>query len=473
MVLSLCASAQARSPSRIINGQAASQGEYPAQGFLELSTSTGNFVCGGTLVSNRYFLTAAHCATESNSTPLDASDLRVSLGKLNKSSFVTSDRYSVAVNEVHSLFGSVGPGDVPNNDVALLTLATPAPPRLEPLRIVESGETDLWALGDTATVIGWGFTEDDVLSDRLLEATVLRRSDPDCSAAWGSNFRVSTMVCAGGGAMDTCGGDSGGPLMVGDGAFLVLAGITSWGADPCGNPSLPGVYTRIGEPALNEWVRERVPMARASVSDAAPDTGQAVTFSATARHPDVPGYFMSFAWDFDSDGAADATGASPSHAYPSAGNFVARVTATGSGLDTAVAKVAVRVAEAPVATPAPIPVPVVAAPPPAASNPTPRAMATILALSRPQVRRGRFKIRVNFAQTAPSGNAFVEVFRGKRKIGTARARVRRGGSRQVSIKLSKAGRKLLRNSERKRLRVKVQVRVKRQVLGSKRLTIRL
>ena len=60
-------------------------------------------------------------------------------------------------------------------------------------------------------------------------------------------------------------------------------------------------------------------------------------------------------------------------------------------------------------------------------------------------------MRINFARNAPSGNAFVEVFRGKKKIGTARARVRRGGSRQVSVKLTKAGRKLLRNSERKRM----------------------
>ena len=82
-------------------------------------------------------------------------------------------------------------------------------------------------------------------------------------------------------------------------------------------------------------------------------------------------------------------------------------------------------------------------------------------------------MRINFAKNAPPGNAFVEVFRGKKKIGSARARVRRGGTRQVSVKLTKAGRKLLRHSERKRLRVKVQVRVKRQVLGSKRLTIRL
>jgi hypothetical protein len=115
----------------------------------------------------------------------------------------------------------------------------------------------------------------------------------------------------------------------------------------------------------------------------------------------------------------------------------------------------------------------VTAPPPT-TEPIPRTrLARILTRSKPQIRRGRLKMRINFAKDAPAGNAFVEVFRGKKKIGSARARVRRGGTRQVSVKLTKTGRKLLRRSTRKRLKVKVQVRVRRHVLGTKRLTIRL
>jgi hypothetical protein len=66
----------------------------------------------------------------------------------------------------------------------------------------------------------------------------------------------------------------------------------------------------------------------------------------------------------------------------------------------------------------------------------------------------------------------IEVFRGRRKIGGARARVRRGGSRQVVVTLTKTGRRLLRRSAKKRLKVRVQVRVKRRVLRSKTVTIR-
>ena len=103
--------------------------------------------------------------------------------------------------------------------------------------------------------------------------------------------------------------------------------------------------------------------------------------------------------------------------------------------------------------------------------PHPR-LATILATGRPRVRRGRFSLRISFAATAPSGTATIEVFRGKKKIGSARTRVRRGGSKRVSVKLTKTGRRLLRTSSSRRLRVRIRVRVGRRVLRTKQLTIR-
>ena len=62
---------------------------------------------------------------------------------------------------------------------------------------------------------------------------------------------------------------------------------------------------------------------------------------------------------------------------------------------------------------------------------------------------------MQFARTAPRGIAVVEVFRGKRKIGIARTRVRRGGSKRVKVKLTPTGRRLLRRSNTKRLKVRV------------------
>jgi secreted trypsin-like serine protease len=469
--LLLCGVPAQASEPRIINGQPASQGEYPAQGVLRRN---GDFICGGTLVSNRYFLTAAHCVTNQlTGLPLPTGQFSVTLGEVDRDAGTTLTFSNLEVNADFDV-------DTLDNDSALFTLSTPAPASLDPLRLIEAppgrDETSLWSAGKQATVIGWGLTVDgDDTSDSqvLLETVAPMRADQDCSApsAYGTDFHATTMVCAGDGTSDTCQGDSGGPLMVSDGSFLVLAGLTSWGG-PCASSTQPGVYTRLGAPALNQWVRDRVPMARATVSDGSPDTGQTVSFTATAVNPDVPGYFTGFAWDFESDGTIDAQDATPSHTYTEPGNYVARVRATGSGTDTAVAKVRVLVASPPPPAP-PAPPPAPPGTQPNTTQPIPRAnLATILASGRPKVRRGRFHLRINFAQDAPPGIAVIEVFRGTRKIGTAKTRVRRGGSKRVTVKLNKRGRRLLRKSETGRLRVRVRVRVGKRVLGSRGLTIR-
>ena len=69
------------------------------------------------------------------------------------------------------------------------------------------------------------------------------------------------MVCAGfpQGGVDTCQGDSGGP-MFGRTATGVLrvVGSTSFG-EGCARPNKPGVYARVGDTVLREWIRSQAP----------------------------------------------------------------------------------------------------------------------------------------------------------------------------------------------------------------------
>jgi len=61
------------------------------------------------------------------------------------------------------------------------------------------------------------------------------------------NFEVTSgMTCAGrlDGRVDTCTGDSGGPLTCIENGRHVLYGITSWGKG-CGRKGQPGMYTKV------------------------------------------------------------------------------------------------------------------------------------------------------------------------------------------------------------------------------------
>ena len=244
LTLLLASSALAATPEpRIVNGTAAAQGEYPAQGFLlidddPLHTGYDGF-CGGTLVGSRQFLTAAHCATKNlgggNSLPLAPARFLVRLGNVDSTS--TADEYSVVANSVNDDFDS----GTFENDSAMLTLNRPAP--YQPMRVVGENETSLWAVGTPARIIGWGALEEGgATPDDLLEANVPIIADARCDSSYPGEFVPSVMICAAdalgtppASSHDTCQGDSGGPLLVPDGGFFALAGITSWG-EGCSNP---------------------------------------------------------------------------------------------------------------------------------------------------------------------------------------------------------------------------------------------
>jgi hypothetical protein len=276
-------------------------------------------------------------------------------------------------------------------------------------------------------------------------------------------------------ARDSCFDDWGGPLLVPDGGFFALAGIVSSRGATCGDPAQPGIYTRIGTGALNTWVHSRIPSANFEFNHA-PRANEPVTLTSTSRHPEGETYFTTFRWDIDGDGDFDRSGKSVTTTFLAPGQYVVGIEASRPGGDKATAYFAFNVGADPNGPPpAQLTPPGSTSPtptPPATSPQTTRFLATIHAAKRPKVRRGRFNISVRFARTAPAGVAVVEVFRGKRKIGIARSRVRRGGTRRISVKLTPTGRRLLARSATKRLKLRVRVRVGRSVLRSKTLTVR-
>ncbi|MEJ7584131.1 MAG: trypsin-like serine protease [Acidimicrobiales bacterium] len=80
-------------------------------------------------------------------------------------------------------------------------------------------------------------------------------ADEECGAAYqGTEQPVFQFrqVCAGRTGLDTCYGDSGGPMFVPTSAGFRQIGITSTGIG-CGATGFPGIYTQISSPPIGNF----------------------------------------------------------------------------------------------------------------------------------------------------------------------------------------------------------------------------
>ena len=264
--ISLGGAPSAGAQPKIVGGSPAKGGELPWVAAIVRHAREGGGdwqrqFCGGSLIAPRVVVTAAHCMQGQR-----PNDIQVVLGRTALNA-VGGERIGISAIDIHPGYSD----RTLTNDVAVVRLAWPS--TRPPISLAGSSETALWDAGRPAGVAGWGATrEGGARSKQLLVAHVKVLADSDCSrwSAYGSAFYPSTMLCAGSlaGGVDACQGDSGGPLFVSDGASRLI-GVVSWGAGRA-RPGLPGVYSHLGAPAINGWVREIA--ARPAPARAAPNT---------------------------------------------------------------------------------------------------------------------------------------------------------------------------------------------------------
>ncbi|KAI8038770.1 melanization protease 1-like [Drosophila gunungcola] len=230
------------SKTRVVGGQVADMFGNPWMAFIQSS-----IFCGGSLITIRYVLTAAHCRSNSPAV--------VYLGEFDRSTNIDCSSRGCLPNAVgihvdaqlgHPSYTDFGH----HNDIALFRLARPVQytDYIKPICVLTN--YDPLPLIRSFTATGWGETAFSRGSNRLLTATLSHVDRSYCSI-YG---RVdSSQICVAGYDSHVCRGDSGGPLfaMVNIKGVhrVVQAGVVSFGHQNCRHVS---VFTNV-VPYVN-WI---------------------------------------------------------------------------------------------------------------------------------------------------------------------------------------------------------------------------
>ncbi|XP_071546341.1 phenoloxidase-activating factor 1-like [Panulirus ornatus] len=240
-----------------------------ALGYLDPRSSGMQFLCAGSVINERYVLTAASCVRPANTgiRKLDVIrlgdwdlitevDCEVSLQGF-KSCAPPAQNFTYEELIIHPSYDTRG---LNSDDIALIRLSRPidfSRKWIQPVCLPPQGLDVRKAAGQKeALVAGWGRTENGSSSRKLLQVTLPFFDERLCNETYRGNL-IDGQLCFGGRKNeDSCSGDSGGPLVMSgpNGPPFLQIGIVSFGPVVCGREGHPAVYTSVSH--YRDWIEK-------------------------------------------------------------------------------------------------------------------------------------------------------------------------------------------------------------------------
>ncbi|CAH2094392.1 unnamed protein product [Euphydryas editha] len=256
---------------RIIGGEIPGLYELPWMALI-LVRDNGIFKtqCGGTIINNKYILTAAHCVRRRRTAVVvrvGEYDINSKVDCQGEHPFRMCETHiqDIRVDKyiIHENFTSSPTA----NDIALIRLKKPIDfsfKNVEPICLpIYDKLRNMDISTKNAVVSGWGITEFKSMSNFLRKVEIPIKTDFECKQHYSSEISDSDtdmkFICAGDESKDSCNGDSGGPLTMEeeykDNYRIIQFGIVSKGSKQCGL-NVPGLYTDVRK--YIKWILDKI-----------------------------------------------------------------------------------------------------------------------------------------------------------------------------------------------------------------------
>ncbi|XP_047486380.1 chymotrypsin BI [Penaeus chinensis] len=222
---------------RIVGGVEATPHSWPHQAALFIDDM---YFCGGSLISNEWVLTAAHCMDGAGFVEVVLGAHNIRENEASQVSIVSTDFFT------HENWNSW----LLTNDIALIRLPSPVSTNSN-IKTVRLPSSDV-SVGTTVTPTGWGRPSDSAsgISDVLRQVNVPVMTNDECNSVYG--IVGDGVVCIDGtGGKSTCNGDSGGPLNLNGMTY----GITSFGSSAGCEKGYPAAFTRVHY--YLDWIEQK------------------------------------------------------------------------------------------------------------------------------------------------------------------------------------------------------------------------